>query len=106
MNDIGDEIDRNISESNLDDETKELLFEINGDIINYTHAYEEFLETATRDELAGFLRSFDHMMITYFENVLMEFGVDYFQAPFPLHFFNIVKGNNLGDKYKRLGEEE
>ena len=100
MTDIADEIDETIANSDLDDKTKDLLFEINGDIINYTHAYEEFLINAIRDELEGFLRSFDHMMITYYENVLIEFGIDYFQAPFPLHYFNIVRGNDLGNKYK------
>ena len=112
MNDLGDEIDKTIADSDLDDKTKDLLFEINGEIINYTHAYEEFLSNANRDELEGFLRSFDAMMITYYENILIEFGIDYFQAPFPIHFFNIVRGNDLATKYKDksvndlTGEEE
>jgi len=103
---LSDELDKMLMDSDLPEEAKNFMFDLNGDVLEYTQAYENFLIDSTKDELLGFIRSFDDMMILYFESVLMDMGIDYFQAPFPLHFFNQVKGNNILERWELNVESE
>ena len=100
---LSDELDKSVMDSDLPEEAKNFLFDLNGDVLEYTQAYEDFLVNSTKEELLGFVRGFDNMMILYFESVLLELGIDCFQAPFPLHFYNISMGNDI---IERWGEEE
>ena len=106
IDNLADEFDKAIMDSDIPDRAKELLFSIIGDIDKSTFAWKTFLEDAPREVLSEFILYCEMELQTYFEEILAPLGIDYFDAPMLHHIFNRNTGIDLKQKYKQIGEEE
>ena len=101
---LTDAFDEHVMNSDLNDNIKELLFNIVGDLDKATHLWADFLKNAPRDALAGLIVEYEAHCNKYYHEILDPLGIDYFDAPFIHHFYCKLAGVDLKDKYMQIGK--